>query len=310
MISDKEGQLIIDVKNLTKVYGDKTVVDNISLQVKQGDIYGFLGPNGSGKTTSIRMVCGLLPITKGEGTCLGYDIGTHASIIKQQVGYMTQKFTLYPDLTVRENLKIFARLHSLKNIKEAVEKTIDNLQIGKARANQKAYELSGGWKQRLALGVATIHDPKLLLLDEPTAGVDPKARREFWDYISTLSSKGITTLVSTHYMDEAERCNKLSYIAYGKLLSSGTQKDIINSCGIKTYNISGKNVYSLVLELQDNTEIEQVSMFGSSVHLSVKNNVDITHIQTEYNQFEWQSIETSLEDAFIYLMSSQKDNFA
>lgn len=188
MISDKDDQLIIDVKNLTKVYGDKNVVDNISMQVKQGDIYGFLGPNGSGKTTSIRMVCGLLPITKGEGTCLGYDIGTHASIIKQQVGYMTQKFTLYPDLTVRENLKIFARLHSLKNIKEAVDKTIDNLQIGKARANQKAYELSGGWKQRLALGVATIHDPKLLLLDEPTAGVDSKARREFWDYISTLSS--------------------------------------------------------------------------------------------------------------------------
>ncbi|API87140.1 ABC transporter ATP-binding protein [Francisella uliginis] len=305
-----EDNFIIDVKKLTKVYGEKTVVDNISLQVREGDIYGFLGPNGSGKTTSIRMVCGLLPITKGEGTCLGYDIGTHASVIKQQVGYMTQKFTLYPDLTVKENLKIFARLHSLKNIKEAVDKTIENLQMGKARANQKAYELSGGWRQRLALGVATIHDPKLLLLDEPTAGVDPKARREFWDYISTLSSKGITTLVSTHYMDEAERCNKLSYIAYGKLLSSGTQKDIIDSCGIKTYNISGKNVYRVVLELQDNEKIEQVSMFGSSVHLSVKNNVDVKDIQKEYSEFEWHKIDTSLEDAFIFLMKSQQDNFA
>jgi ABC-2 type transport system ATP-binding protein len=310
MSQSLENNFIIDVKNLTKVYGEKTVVDNISLQVREGDIYGFLGPNGSGKTTSIRMVCGLLPITKGEGTCLGYDIGTHASVIKQQVGYMTQKFTLYPDLTVKENLKIFARLHSLKNIKEAVNKTIDNLQMGKARANQKAYELSGGWKQRLALGVATIHDPKLLLLDEPTAGVDPKARREFWDYISTLSSKGITTLVSTHYMDEAERCNKLSYIAYGKLLSSGTQKDIIDSCGIKTYNISGKNVYRVVLELQGNEKIEQVSMFGSSVHLSVKNNVDVADIQKEYSEFEWHKIDTSLEDAFIFLMKSQQDNFA
>ena len=305
-----EDNFIIDVKKLTKVYGEKTVVDNISLQVREGDIYGFLGPNGSGKTTSIRMVCGLLPITKGEGTCLGYDIDTHASVIKQQVGYMTQKFTLYPDLTVKENLKIFARLHSLKNIKEAVDKTIEKLQMGKARANQKAYELSGGWKQRLALGVATIHDPKLLLLDEPTAGVDPKARREFWDYISTLSSKGITTLVSTHYMDEAERCNKLSYIAYGKLISSGTQKDIIDSCGIKTYNISGKNVYRVVLELQDNKKIEQVSMFGSSVHLSVKNNIDVTDIQKEYREFEWHKIDTSLEDAFIFLMKSQQDNFA
>lgn len=307
---DAEKELIIDVKNLTKVYGEKTVVDNIDLQVQKGDIYGFLGPNGSGKTTSIRMVCGLLPITKGEGTCLGYDIGTHSGAIKQQVGYMTQKFTLYPDLTVRENLKIFARLHSLKNIKEAVEKTIDNLQIGKARANQKAYELSGGWKQRLALGVATIHDPKLLLLDEPTAGVDPKARREFWDYISGLSSRGITTLVSTHYMDEAERCNKLSYIAYGKLLSSGTQKDIISGCNIKTYNIVGKGVYKLISELQEHPDVEQISMFGSSAHLSVKKDVDVSPIEAQYKEFGWQEIDTSLEDAFIYLMSSQKDNFA
>ncbi|GAB4221972.1 MAG: ABC transporter ATP-binding protein [Francisella sp.] len=305
-----DSNLIIDVKNLTKVYGDKTVVDNITLQVKKGEIYGFLGLNGSGKTTFIRMVCGLLPITKGHGTCLGYDIGTHASIIKQQVGYMTQKFTLYPDLTVRENLQIFARLHGLKNIKEAVDKTIDNLQIGKARSYQKAYELSGGWKQRLALGVATIHAPKLLLLDEPTAGVDPKARREFWDYISKLSSKGVTTLVSTHYMDEAERCHKLSYIAYGKLLSSGTQKDIINSCGIKTYSVIGKSVYRLVLELKNITEIKQVSMFGNSVHVSVKHNFDISHIQKQYSEYKWQLIETSLEDAFIYLMSIQQDNFA
>ena len=303
-------KFVIDVKGLTKVYGAKTVVDDVSLRVKEGDIYGFLGPNGSGKTTSIRMVCGLLPITKGQGTCLGYDIGTHGNMIKQQVGYMTQKFTLYQDLTVRENLKIFARLHNLKDINQSVDRVIDDLEIGKARANQKAGQLSGGWKQRLALGVAIIHDPKLLLLDEPTAGVDPKARRQFWDYISTLSSKGITTLVSTHYMDEAERCNKLSYIAYGKLLSSGTQQDIIDSCNIKTYNIIGENVFRIVTELQNSNEIEQVSMFGSSVHLSIKSVNDIEPIKRKYQEYQWQQIDTSLEDAFIYLMKNEQDNFA
>lgn len=302
--------LIIDVHGLTKIYGEKTVVDNISLKVRKGDIYGFLGPNGSGKTTSIRMVCGLLPITKGQGTCLGYDIGTHSSQIKEKVGYMTQKFTLYQDLTVRENLKVFARLHNLKNIKESVERVIDDLEIGKARANQKAGELSGGWKQRLALGAAIIHEPQLLLLDEPTAGVDPKARRQFWDYISTLSSRGITTLVSTHYMDEAERCNQLSYIAYGKLLSNGTQQDIIDSCQIKTYNISGTNVFRLVTELQNNPNVEQVSMFGNSVHLSIKENSDIQPIKKNYQEYQWQQIKTSLEDAFIYLMKNEQDNFA
>jgi ABC-2 type transport system ATP-binding protein len=307
MSSDK---FIIDVKNLTKVYGTKTVVNNIDLRVREGDIYGFLGPNGSGKTTSIRMVCGLLPITSGSGTCLGFDIGTHARDIKQQVGYMTQKFTLYPDLTIRENLKIFARLHNIKDIKGSVDRTIDDLQIGQARSQQKAGELSGGWKQRLALGVATIHNPKLLLLDEPTAGVDPKARREFWDHISTLSSRGVTTLVSTHYMDEAERCNKLSYIAYGNLLSSGTMADIIESCHIRTYNIVGKNVYDIVAKLHAHPDVEQASMFGSSVHLSVKNEVDISPIQKDYMGYKWQEIDTSLEDAFIYLMKSQQDNFA
>lgn len=307
---NNEDNFVIDVKNLTKTFGDKKVVNGISLKVREGDIYGFLGPNGSGKTTSIRMVCGLLPITSGEGTCLGFDIGTHGHKIKERVGYMTQKFTLYNDLTVRENLKIFARLHDLKDVKVAVEKVIDDLEIGKARASQRTGQLSGGWKQRLALGAAIIHDPKLLLLDEPTAGVDPKARRHFWDYISTLSNKGITTLVSTHYMDEAERCNKLSYIAYGNMLSTGTQKDIINSCGIKTYDIAGTNVFRLVLELQGKPEIEQVSMFGSTVHLSVKNDRDISHIINKYKEYHWQEIETSLEDAFIYLMKNEKDNFA
>lgn len=238
------------------------------------------------------------------------DISTQAAKIKQQVGYMTQKFTLYGDLTVRENLKTFARLHNLKDINDAVNRIIDDLEMGNARANQKAGELSGGWKQRLALGVSIIHQPKLLLLDEPTAGVDPKARRQFWDYISTLSSKGITTLVSTHYMDEAERCNKLSYIAYGKMLSSGTQQDVIDCCNIKTYNISGNNVFKLVTELQDNPNVEQVSMFGISVHLSIKNDSDITPLKNNYQEYQWQQIETSLEDAFIYLMKNEQDNFA
>jgi ABC-2 type transport system ATP-binding protein len=222
--------LAIDVHGLTKRYGGRAVVNAISLQVETGRIIGFLGPNGSGKTTTIRMICGLLTPDAGSGTCLGLDIIQDAAAIKRQVGYMTQKFGLYDDLSIRENLDFVARLFELPHRKEAVADALDRLGLS-ARQEQLAGSLSGGWKQRLALAACLIHTPRLLLLDEPTAGVDPKARRDFWDQIHQLAEQGITVLVSTHYMDEAERCHSLVYIAYGNILAQGTAASIVAAAG-------------------------------------------------------------------------------
>lgn len=222
--------LAIDVSGLTKRYAGRAVVDQIRLQVGEGRICGFLGPNGSGKTTTIRMLCGLLTPDAGSGTCLGLDISTQAAAIKRQVGYMTQKFGLYDDLSIRENLDFVARLFELPRRREAVDAALERLGLT-ARQQQLAGALSGGWKQRLALAACLIHAPRLLLLDEPTAGVDPKARREFWDQIHVLAGQGITVLVSTHYMDEAQRCDELVYIAYGKILAQGTAAQIVAAAG-------------------------------------------------------------------------------
>lgn len=222
--------LAIDVRGLTKRYGGRPVVNNIALQVETGRIVGFLGPNGSGKTTTIRMICGLLTPDAGSGTCLGLDIMKEAAAIKRQVGYMTQKFGLYDDLSIRENLDFVARLFELPNRKQAVDGALQRLGLS-ARQAQLAGSLSGGWKQRLALAACLIHSPRLLLLDEPTAGVDPKARREFWEQLHQLAEQGITVLVSTHYMDEAERCHGLVYIAYGTILAQGTAATIVQAAG-------------------------------------------------------------------------------
>jgi ABC-2 type transport system ATP-binding protein len=218
--------LVIDVHHLNKSFNGKPAVIDIELQVKRGEIFGFLGPNGSGKTTTIRMLCGLLIPDSGQGSCLGYNILTQSALIKNQVGYMTQRFSLYEDLTIYENLDFIARVYHVQPRQAKVQQCIADLQLTNYQ-HQLAGALSGGWKQRLALAAALLHDPKLLLLDEPTAGVDPKARREFWDHIQRLSEQGITTLVSTHYMDEAERCHRLAYIAYGHLLFHGTTAEII-----------------------------------------------------------------------------------
>src|SRR5438874_13690112 len=240
--------IAINVEGLSKSFGGREVVDNLTMQVKRGSIYGFLGPNGSGKTTTIRMLCGLLTPDKGKGTCLGYDITRDADKIKRHVGYMTQRFSLYQDLSVRENLEFVARLYGMANPKAATREMIARLGLT-GREDQLAQELSGGWKQRLALGACTLPNPQLLLLDEPTAGVDPKARREFWNEIHAMAGEGLTVLVSTHYMDEAERCHEIAYIAYGHLLVRGTVQDVIAQSHLTTYVVSGEGLGELAAQL-------------------------------------------------------------
>src|SRR2546430_212371 len=267
-VSSCAPDIAIDVKGLTKSFGGRTVVRNLSMQVKRGSIYGFLGPNGSGKTTTIRMLCGLLTPDSGTGTCLGYDIRRDADKIKLRVGYMTQRFSLYQDLSVRENLEFVARLYGIPNPRGAARDMINRLGLS-GREEQLAGELSGGWKQRLALGACTLPSPQLLLLDEPTAGVDPKARRDFWSEIHALAAQGLTVLVSTHYMDEAERCHEIAYIAYGELLAHGTVDEVIERAGLITYTVTGEGLAKLAAELERHPGI-MVAPFGNSLHVSAR----------------------------------------
>ena len=262
--------LSIDVTGLTKRYAGRAVVDKLSIQLETGRICGFLGPNGSGKTTTLRMLCGLLTPDSGSGTCLGLDLITQAAQIKRQVGYMTQRFGLYEDLTIRENLDFVARLFELPQRKQAVDQTLERLELT-ARQHQLAGALSGGWKQRLALAACLVHAPRLLLLDEPTAGVDPKARRDFWDEIHRLAAQGITVLVSTHYMDEAARCHELMYIANGQVLTRGTQADIIDRAGLAVWSIAGANLDALVAPIKALPGVRSVSAFGNTLHVAGDN---------------------------------------
>jgi ABC-2 type transport system ATP-binding protein len=303
--------IAIDVHGLTKAFGSRVVVRDLSMQVKKGTIYGFLGPNGSGKTTTIRMLTGLLTPDKGDGTCLGYDIRTQADQIKLRVGYMTQKFSLYQDLSVRENLEFVARLHLMKDPAGAARDMIARLGL-KGREEQLAGELSGGWKQRLALGACTLPSPQLLLLDEPTAGVDPKARREFWDEIHALAAEGLTVLVSTHYMDEAERCHEIAYIAYGELLTHGSVDAVVRQAGLTTYDVSGPDVNGLLHELQNKSGVDMVAPFGNSLHVSGRDAEGLEAAIKPYRErpgLIWKTSEPTLEDVFIDLMSRAKDNF-
>lgn len=302
---------VIDVKNLNKSFGGHSVVRNLALRVKRGEIFGFLGPNGSGKTTTIRMICGLLTPDSGEGTCLGFDILRDAEQIKAQVGYMTQKFSFYEDLTVYENLDFIARVYQLPNRVQKVKYTLDYFGFGQARAKQLAGVLSGGWKQRLALAGCLLHEPQLLLLDEPTAGVDPKARREFWDHIQALSDQGITTLVSTHYMDEAQRCTRLAYIAYGDLLAEGTSSEIIKATGLTTWEVRGPELQKLAKQLRGLQGIEQVALFGEELHVSGEDAAELEKALLPFKQpmHQWQMTHTSLEDVFIHLVGTNKDNY-
>jgi ABC-2 type transport system ATP-binding protein len=306
--------IVIDVHGLTKKFNGRAVVRNLSMQVKRGTIYGFLGPNGSGKTTTIRMLCGLLTPDEGAGTCLGYDIRTETDKIKRQVGYMTQRFSLYQDLSVRENLEFIGRVYGIDRPVEAARAAIERLGLT-GREEQLASELSGGWKQRLALGACTLPSPQLLLLDEPTAGVDPKARREFWNEIHALAAEGLTVLVSTHYMDEAERCHEIAYIAYGQLLARGTVDEVIASSHLTTYVVSsanGEGLAELSNELTGKPGIDMVAPFGTSLHVSGRDAAALEAAIAPYRKrkdLEWTRSEPSLEDVFIDLMSKAQDNF-
>ena len=302
---------VIDVRGLTKRYAGRAVVDDFAIKVERGQIYGFLGPNGSGKTTTIRMLCGLLTPDAGEGQCLGYNIRKDALMIKREVGYMTQKFSLYEDLSIRENLDFIARVYGVADRKSAVEKTLVRLGLA-ARREQLAGALSGGWKQRLALAACLMHTPKLLLLDEPTAGVDPKARREFWDQIHDLAAEGLTVLVSTHYMDEAERCHELAYIAYGKLLAKGTAAEVIAQSHLSTWSVTGESLHALARELRTQPGIDMVVPFGSTLHVSGSTREALESALAPYRTragLTWLEIEPGLEDVFIGLMNSAKDNY-
>jgi len=300
----------IEVHGLVKRYGAVTVVDDVSMTVRSGEISGFLGPNGSGKTTMIRMMCGLLTPDAGYGTVLGYDLLKDQLKIKREVGYMTQKFSFYEDLSIEENLNFVARLYQLKPARDFVRDTLENLGLT-TRRKQLAGKLSGGWKQRLALAACIMHRPKLLLLDEPTSGVDPKARREFWDEIHALTTEGMTVLVATHYMDEAERCDKINYISYGKLLASGTIDDVVTDAHLTTYILNGPDTAKAAIDLKGQAGVDQVASFGTALHVvgrdakAIKKAVDAVCKVRDTTATIGQ---TSLEDVFIQFMAESKDN--
>jgi ABC-2 type transport system ATP-binding protein len=302
---------VIDVTGVTKRFGHKTVVNAVDLQVRPGEIYGFLGPNGSGKTTFIRMLCGLLTPDGGSGTCLGYDVRTQQAEIKRNVGYMTQRFSYYEDLSIRENLDFIARVYDVPARAAAVERSLGRLGL-QNRSTQLAGQLSGGWKQRLALAACLIHSPRLLLLDEPTAGVDPKARRDFWDEIHQLAADGLTVLITTHYMDEAERCDRLAYLAYGNLLTRGTLDEVLAAAKLTTWTVTGPGLRELAAALRRHDGVEQVVPFGNTLHVSGRDaaRVDAAIAAVRDPGHEWTRARSGLEDVFISLMDEAKDNYS
>jgi ABC-2 type transport system ATP-binding protein len=302
--------LAIDVNGMTKRFGQRTVVDSIGLRVRRGEIYGFLGPNGSGKTTFIRMLCGLLRADEGSGTCLGYDVIRESESIKAEVGYMTQRFSFYEDLSIAENLDFVARMFAVGNRREAVERSLERLGLAERR-QQLAGQLSGGWKQRLALAACLIHEPKLLLLDEPTAGVDPKARREFWEQIHQLAAEGLTFLITTHYMDEAERCHRLAYIAYGRLLTHGSVAEVIARAHLTTWSVSGPDLHRLAEELRETGGVQQAVAFGNRLHVSSDDSHALEAAIAPFRtaQYEWRRIDSGLEEVFIHLMNQTRDGY-
>jgi len=305
MINNTKENTVIDVKGLRKSFSGRPAVIDVSLQIKKGQIFGFLGPNGSGKTTTMRMLCGLLTPDAGSGRCFGYDIFKDSHEIKQYVGYMPQTFSLYQDLTVKENLDFIARIYREKNTRNSVSAMIERLNLQKYR-DTLAGKLSGGWKQRVSLAAALIHHPKILLLDEPTAGVDPKARRDFWNDIHALSREGMAVLVSTHYIDEAERCHMLAYIVYGHLLVKGTLNEVIHHRGLNTWVVTGKNLENLVELLSHASDVQQMSVLGNSLRVSSANPF-FAQKDLRFSAWQWKKVDASLEEVFIHLVNQSRD---
>lgn len=299
--------LIVDVQGLSKSFNGKPAVNSLSLKVKRGEIFGFLGPNGSGKTTTIRMLCGLMTPDAGSGSCLGFDILNESSQIKRLVGYVPQAFSLYQDLTVAENLEFIARVYQVPDYQRRIRELMQELGLDRYQ-HQFAGKLSGGWKQRLSLAAALIHDPKLLLLDEPTAGVDPKARRDFWNYIAELTTRGITSLVSTHYMDEAERCNRLAYIISGHLMVEGDIAEIIKQVNLTSYSARGKVLQQLADQLRREVDIEQVVAWGNELRICGTNALKVREVIARYPDYTWESVTTSMEEIFIHLVGQRVGN--
>jgi ABC-2 type transport system ATP-binding protein len=299
----------IDVEGLTKRYGERTVVDHLSMKVERGEIYGFLGPNGSGKTTSIRMMCGLLTPDEGSGHTLGLDVVREAPAIKRRVGYMTQRFGLYEDLSIRENLDFIARMYGMDRRAERVGQALQRLGL-ESRASQLAGRLSGGWKQRLALAACMLHEPEVLLLDEPTAGVDPGARRDFWNEIHVLATRGITVLVSTHYMDEAERCHRLGYIAYGRLLASGTPDELVAQSGLSSRVAAGIADAQAVVELEHDPAVATVTRLGDTLRASGPDAAALDAALAKHTKAKWQTVPPTLEEVFIQHGRQAADNFS
>jgi ABC-2 type transport system ATP-binding protein len=302
---------VIAVQGMTKRFGKLTAVDHVDLTVRGGEIYGFLGPNGSGKTTFLRMLCGLLRPDDGSGKVLGYDVIAESEAIKREVGYMTQRFSFWEDLSIEENLDFVARMYGVKNRRQTVRESLKELGLTE-RKEQLAGELSGGWKQRLALAACLIHQPKLLLLDEPTAGVDPKARRDFWEEIHQLAGQGLTFLITTHYMDEAERCHRLAYISRGNLLAHGTVDEVIEHVGLTTWSVRGPDLPRLAEQLRENPNVQQAVAFGNALHVSSDDAAALERAIAPFRHepYDWRQIPSGLEDAFISLMDDSKHSSA
>jgi len=302
------GSNAIDVRNLTKIYAGRAVVDHVAIQVPRGRIYGFLGPNGSGKTTTIRMLCGLLTPDDGEGSCLGYDLRTESAALKSRVGYMTQRFSYWEDLTIGENLEFVATIFGLERRKERVEETLHQLGLS-ARSSQLVGTLSGGWKQRLALSAAVLHNPELLLLDEPTSGVDPRARREFWDEIHRLAGTGMTILVSTHYMDETDRCHEIIYMSEGKIVTQGPVADVVARAGLTTWTVTGSSVINLMQRLKQLKPVSSAAPFGDCLHVSGTDEAALESAIAPYRadkSYTWTKVAPTMEDVFFHYTAALK----
>jgi ABC-2 type transport system ATP-binding protein len=302
----------IVAENLVRKYGDFTAVDGVSFEVQTGEVFGFLGPNGSGKTTVIKMLTGILPVTSGRGIIEGIDVTKDPDAVKQRIGYMSQKFSLYDDLTVLENLRFYAQIYGLskKDAEAKIEQTMQQNAIEPYK-DRSAGKLSGGWKQRLALSCAMMHGPSILYLDEPTAGIDPVARRKLWDLLFELSGQGITFFVTTHYMDEAERCGHLAYIYYGKLIADGTPDTLrempdVSPPGTHRFEIAVKNVTTALRLSRTLPFMRSATIFGRSIHALLDERVSQQELQAELERVgvhpeEIRPLMPDLEDVFVEL---------